>query len=540
VDGETPKKDNHEPSLEATRKPSISNTTTDTSSTSSAENNLLHSNSVSDLPSEASFSSSSSSSSTTTMIQQQSKPKLEQTESPQTEQSAETEESLELKSGISAMMARKLLKRIKLLSDIKNKMLTNPNLEELLKKAELLDMPSWWLIPEHDLSLLQYVIRFGIGTKKWEAFIESKDCTFYKMKEGKVEFKKQKFRFLKEFIKEKPPLLRRLEYLRLVVLEPTAVAEEFGKRRRTPEIMPRYLFTRSSRHLEDHEGRGEALEADTELYEPIKLNMNLKQTTREISRDAEGKPILPILAKGSTITELGIVVYDRPAYHSRNYIWPVGFKSTRKLPSIKNIGETTLYISEVVDGGSSPLFRITAMDYPELVLQHATSSGVWVEALKLIKKRPNISVSGPEMFGFSDPTVKMLIQELPNARKCLNYIWKDFDFGSPVSPPIASNLAENRVDHPSNNAISNNGSPAKTSLSSNVDLALISTSHEKEKLEAMTNERPPSVIGQQDLEAENRKRDHIEIGKGSNSSNGTEVEPHQNKQSEMDTTCFSR
>lgn len=31
------------------------------------------------------------------------------------------------------------------------------------------------------------------------------------------------------------------------------------------------------------------------------------------------------------------------------------------------------------------------------------------------------------MFGFSDPTVKMLIQELPNARKCNNYLWKDFD-----------------------------------------------------------------------------------------------------------------
>jgi len=97
-----------------------------------------------------------------------------------------------------------------------------------------------------------------------------------------------------------------------------------------------------------------------------------------------------------------------------------------------------------------------------------------------------------------------------------------------------SNLAENMIDHPSKNAINNNGSPAKTSLSSNMELALISTSHEKEKLEAMTNERSPSVIGQQDLESENRKRDHIEIGKGSNSTNGSEVEPHQNKQSEMD------
>jgi hypothetical protein len=31
------------------------------------------------------------------------------------------------------------------------------------------------------------------------------------------------------------------------------------------------------------------------------------------------------------------------------------------------------------------------------------------------------------MFGFSDATVKMLIQELPNAKLCNGYKWQDFD-----------------------------------------------------------------------------------------------------------------
>jgi hypothetical protein len=43
-------------------------------------------------------------------------------------------------------------------------------------------------------------------------------------------------------------------------------------------------------------------------------------------------------------------------------------------------------------------------------------------------------VSGPEQFGFSDQTVKGLIQELPNASKCRYYQWsvviivKKYDF----------------------------------------------------------------------------------------------------------------
>jgi len=144
-------------------------------------------------------------------------------------------------------------------------------------------------------------------------------------------------------------------------------------------------------------------------------------------------------------------VWDRPNFHSRNYIWPVGYKSTRKFPSISNPGEYVTYTSEIIDGGSGPIFQVTPSDDPSLVIKHATSSGVWCETLKLIKKRPTVSISGPEMYGFSDPTVKMLIQELENAHKCKNYQWKDFDSpnnntqttntSNPTSPSAGSTVS---------------------------------------------------------------------------------------------------
>lgn len=52
---------------------------------------------------------------------------------------------------------------------------------------------------------------------------------------------------------------------------------------------------------------------------------------------------------------------------------------------------------------------------------------VWSEVLAKIKRRSSVSVSGPEMFGFSDPVIKMLIQELPNAEKCQQYAFKAFN-----------------------------------------------------------------------------------------------------------------
>lgn len=40
-------------------------------------------------------------------------------------------------------------------------MLPSPELTDKLHKAQPLDLPSWWLSPEHDLVVLQNVGRFG-------------------------------------------------------------------------------------------------------------------------------------------------------------------------------------------------------------------------------------------------------------------------------------------------------------------------------------------------------------------------------------------
>lgn len=117
---------------------------------------------------------------------------------------------------------------------------------------------------------------------------------------------------------------------------------------------------------------------------------------RDVKRDENGQPILPIFARGASILSLGTIVYDRPAFHSKGYIFPVGFKSVRKLPSPSQPDKLINYYSEILDGGNAPIFKVTAQNN-EISFTEATSSGVWCTALCKIKKRDKVSVSGPEV-----------------------------------------------------------------------------------------------------------------------------------------------
>jgi hypothetical protein len=139
--------------------------------------------------------------------------------------------------------------------------------------------------------------------------------------------------------------------------------------------------------------------------------------------------VFPINAKGANVVALGTVVHDRSLFHNEKYIWPVGFRSVRELPSLLDPARNkmTTYVSEIVDGGKAPLFKITPTDAPNEAIVHQAPSGAWRSMLGRIKQRTDVSVSGPEMFGFSNATIRMLIQELPNARLCNRYAWFDFD-----------------------------------------------------------------------------------------------------------------
>lgn len=48
---------------------------------------------------------------------------------------------------------------------------------------------------------------------------------------------------------------------------------------------------------------------------------------------------MPIQLRGLTIECMGRVIFDRPKFHAKRYIWPVGFKSTRIYSSMTQLDQ---------------------------------------------------------------------------------------------------------------------------------------------------------------------------------------------------------
>ena len=87
---------------------------------------------------------------------------------------------------------------------------------------------------------------------------------------------------------------------------------------------------------------------------------------------------MPIQLRGLTIENLGTVVYDRPKFHAKRYIWPVGFKSSRMYASITTLDQRCLYTSEIVDRGEEPGFLITCWEDENnpITIEKPTASGL--------------------------------------------------------------------------------------------------------------------------------------------------------------------
>ncbi|KAF7732020.1 hypothetical protein EC973_007125 [Apophysomyces ossiformis] len=128
------------------------------------------------------------------------------------------------------------------------------------------------------------------------------------------------------------------------------------------------------------------------------------------------------------------VVYDRPAFHNQRYIYPVGYKVKKWYRSMVDPKSDTQYICEILDGGQEPIFRLEADDNPGDVYLGPTPTTVWTIAVRRAFAIRNMDYGhnpvGPDFFGLRKNTIAKMIQDLPNANKCKNYIWQTFKIGT--------------------------------------------------------------------------------------------------------------
>ncbi|CAG8449918.1 10833_t:CDS:2 [Racocetra fulgida] len=117
---------------------------------------------------------------------------------------------------------------------------------------------------------------------------------------------------------------------------------------------------------------------------------------QHVEKDDDGKYKLPVQIGILTVLNLGTVVYERDTFHNERYIWPVGYADQPDKPIIAN-----------------------------------TATGAWTSVVReanAIRHRDHSnSASGPDYFGFSQATIRKMIQDLPNANKCKNYVEQHFE-----------------------------------------------------------------------------------------------------------------
>jgi len=139
---------------------------------------------------------------------------------------------------------------------------------------------------------------------------------------------------------------------------------------------------------------------------------------------------VPLTAGGITVHDLGEILPD-PNYHTRTHLFPVGFRSERLYASALNPNDRVVHTSEILQGDSGPVFRV-CHEGGEPSWEGPSSSNVWQAVLNAVnQKRMEFgmskggdSISGPEMFGFANLNVAMVLEGLPGVLDCENYVFR--------------------------------------------------------------------------------------------------------------------
>ncbi|KAG2220716.1 hypothetical protein INT45_007328 [Circinella minor] len=154
------------------------------------------------------------------------------------------------------------------------------------------------------------------------------------------------------------------------------------------------------------------------------------RTYYDVDRDANGNYALPVEIDSWTVVDLGTIVYDRPAYHNQRYIYPVNYTVRKWYRSMVDAKSDTQYTCRILDNGREPKFEVTADDCP-VTYSGPTPTTVWTiivrRAFAIRNQEYGHNPVGPDFFGLRKNTIAKMIQDLPNADKCSQYVWQTFE-----------------------------------------------------------------------------------------------------------------
>jgi superfamily II DNA or RNA helicase len=302
-------------------------------------------------------------------------------------------------------------------------------------------MPPQWLPAVHDVALLRLTLLHGLGGPAWPALLADPNCDFYATMRGAVvPVEWRQFLHALLATEDNTLAVARVTYVVRLCRARTAdaaAAAAAGDDDPAADATDTAGMGRIAMRYE----RPLALNGLT-LIEPLSVltlvsaGRNKRRTraaasvrtqavapVRDVPRGPDGAPILPMVIGQIELLALG-TVQPGSKWHTRQYIWPLGFSTRRKMACWNDRTTQRWYTSTITaTANNHPSYRITHED--GTFVENAAASAAWREALTRIKGG-KAAVSGPELFGMSEPVIKALIQELQGARQCNHYQWYDF------------------------------------------------------------------------------------------------------------------
>jgi [histone H3]-lysine4 N-trimethyltransferase MLL3 len=130
-----------------------------------------------------------------------------------------------------------------------------------------------------------------------------------------------------------------------------------------------------------------------------------------------------------------LLPHQLQAFHTPNFIYPIGFKIIRFFWSMRHPNKRCRYICYIVDVTGRPEFRILVKEVNEedIELRDETPKKVWQRILQPIaklRKEQNLVqvfpkyVSGEDLFGLTEPAVVRILESLPGVETLTDYRFK--------------------------------------------------------------------------------------------------------------------
>ena len=148
------------------------------------------------------------------------------------------------------------------------------------------------------------------------------------------------------------------------LLPPPQIQQPINAKAKSPSKKPKTIPKRKSNLNEKGEKiKKRRFDKDVIYYDSDLINFD--NDTHQIKY-----PI--VLSSAVKVLDLGRVIPDKKAFHAKNYIWPLGFRSVRTYTSMNNNTKRANFYCEIIEKDNKPAFKVTPEEDPEnFVVAHS-------------------------------------------------------------------------------------------------------------------------------------------------------------------------